>query len=360
MINEITILGYKSIKNSQPLALNKINILIGSNGAGKSNFLSVFKFVKSIVNKNLQKYVIQHGGANNILHFGSKNTKFVTLEIKFGSDRYSVELTSARDTLMIENDVLYYVYPNGYEYDIPATNNQLESNIRSEVLFNPDKIADKMLKKIDDWKIYHFHDTSETSPIKNLNSIDSVDKFHLDGGNLSAYLYFLKNTYPKSYIRIEETIKLVASYFDKFQLEPEFTNEKMIKLKWYSGGHDYQMSVDDFSDGTLRFICYATLLLQPEKLMPDTIIIDEPELGLHPKALAVLAAMIKGIPDSKQIIVSTQSVELINHFEIEDLIVVDRYKKESSFKRLERKDFESWLEDYSLGDLWNKNLLGGR
>jgi predicted ATPase len=115
------------------------------------------------------------------------------------------------------------------------------------------------------------------------------------------------------------------------------------------------------SDGTLRFICLTTLLLQPKSLLPDTLLIDEPELGLHPFAINLLADMLQEAAESKQVIVSTQSVELLNAFQPEDVVVVQREEDASVFKRLDKAALSDWLaDDYSLGELWKRNILGGR
>ncbi len=359
MIDKISVSGYKSIKKTE-LLLKNLNVLIGPNGAGKSNFLSIFKMVKSIINEDFQKWVIKNGGANRILHFGEKVTSQISLELCFGRDKYQADLIPARDTLLIGKDTLYYTFFSGYEYDIPSTKQAPESCIRKEALLHPNKIADKMLKKMSDWQIFHFHDTSDSSPMKRYNDIVGNDKLLSDAGNISAYLYFLKRKYPKNYFLIENTIQLIAPYFKRFVIEPTLENDNLVRLKWISHSYDYVMDIDDFSDGTLRFICYVVLLLQPSELIPETIIIDEPELGLHPKALETLVSMLKVVAENKQVIISTQSVELINYFDIEDLIVVDRLREDSNFKRLKKADFEAWLEDYSLGEMWNKNIIGGQ
>lgn len=114
------------------------------------------------------------------------------------------------------------------------------------------------------------------------------------------------------------------------------------------------------SDGTLRFICLATLFLQPPEQLPATIVLDEPELGLHPYAIALLADMVRSAAQHTQVILATQSVTLVNQFEPEDILVVDRIQGKSAFRRLGKEEMASWLEDYGLGDLWEKNLLGGR
>jgi predicted ATPase len=132
-------------------------------------------------------------------------------------------------------------------------------------------------------------------------------------------------------------------------------------LEWTERGRpDTPWKAHVLSDGTLRFICLATLLLQPPQLMPDIILIDEPELGLHPYAINLLAQMLKRAAETKQVIVSTQSVELLNAMAPEDVVVAGRDNGATTLKRLDSADLTDWLEDYSLGELWKRNVLGGR
>ena len=175
--------------------------------------------------------------------------------------------------------------------------------------------------------------------------------------------YFLNRgkNYTKNYEEIIKTIQLIAPYFLDFVLKPQEGNEEQIILKWQQKGCEDIFNASQLSDGTLRFICLATLLLQPHELQPATIIVDEPELGLHPYAITIFAEMVRELSAEKQIIISTQSVELLNEFDVEDVVVVDRGENGSEFRRLDAEALEIWLkEDYALGDLWKKNILGGR
>jgi predicted ATPase len=182
-----------------------------------------------------------------------------------------------------------------------------------------------------------------------------------DASNLAAFLYRLKKHYPPVYRNILNSIQLVAPYFKDFELEPMEYNQELIVFRWLQKDCEDIFNASQLSDGTLRFICLATLLLQPTELQPATIIIDEPELGLHPFAITIFAELVNKAAFNKQIILSTQSVELLNNFEPEDVIVVDRGKNGSVFKRLDSAKLVDWLEDdYTLGELWNKNILGGR
>lgn len=182
-----------------------------------------------------------------------------------------------------------------------------------------------------------------------------------DAQNLAAFLNFLKyQGFEKYYNRIVKAVQMVSPFFGDFYLRPTSNNKEKIELEWTEKNHDIPFKAHDLSDGTLRFICLATVLLQPEEFMPSSILIDEPELGLHPYAISVLGSLMKSISEEHQLIVSTQSVELVNEFDVEDLIVVDKKGDGSLFKRLKEKDLSEWLEEFALGELWKKNILDGR
>jgi predicted ATPase len=179
-----------------------------------------------------------------------------------------------------------------------------------------------------------------------------------DGSNLAAILYWMKSKYADHYQNIVDGVRLVAPFFDDFILEPSHENGEMIRLEWEERGSDNYFNAAALSDGTLRFMCLATLLLQPS--LPSIVLLDEPELGLHPYAITILAELLRGASTKTQVIVSTQSVTLVNQFEPQDVIVVEREGGQSVFKHVEAEQMDKWLDDYGLGDLWEKNVLGGR
>ena len=181
-----------------------------------------------------------------------------------------------------------------------------------------------------------------------------------DARNLAAFLYRLKNTEENSYNQIVRTIQLVAPYFEDFILRPNPLKPDSIRLEWKDKNSDIPFIASQLSDGTLRFICLATLLLQPFSLMPETILIDEPELGLHPQAINRLATLIKKASANSQVIVSTQSVNLVDNFDADDIIAVDMKDHASCFQRLNKEKLSAWLDEYSIGELWDKNLIGGQ
>lgn len=212
---------------------------------------------------------------------------------------------------------------------------------------------------VSSWRVYHFHDTSDTAVVKRVHPVNDDLRLKPDAANLAPYLRMLHRKYSQEYRRIVETIRLALPFFDEFVHRAD--DEEYVQLEWKQAGHpDTPFKAHLLSDGSLRFICLVTLLLQPVALLPDTILIDEPELGLHPYAINILADIFKQVAEDKQLIVSTQSVELINELAPNDVIVVDQEYGASSFKRLAEADLADWLQDYSLGDLWKRNILGGR
>lgn len=356
-LSRIKISGYKSIKACD-IAFGKINVLIGSNGAGKSNFISAFSLLQDILSKNLQVSVAQ-SGVNALLYKGRKVTEEIAFEVFFGNNSYGFNLIPTDDNRLIFQKE-YFGYHGYWENESNVARGNSEAMWNTGAQNNIDKYVIPILQK-QNWRVYHFHDTGRSAKVKQEHNISNNKVLQFDASNLAAFLYRLKGNYKKNYDEIVQTIQLIAPYFSDFILEPQEGNEEQIVLKWQQKACDDIFNASQLSDGTLRFICLTTLLLQPHELQPATIIVDEPELGLHPYAITIFAEMVKQLSDEKQIIVSTQSVELLNEFDVEDVIVVDRGENGSEFKRLNEEDLEVWLEeDYALGDLWKKNILGGR
>ena len=357
-LSKVAISGYKSIKKCD-LTLNNINVLIGSNGAGKSNFISAFTMLQSVLKKELQLYT-QQSGVNSLFYNGRSTTEKIEFEVFFENNSYGFCLIPTDDNRIIFENEFYGWEPDGKSLHCFVAKAHEESKWETGVGNGIDRFVRPILE-MKMWRVYHFHDTSRTAKVKQEHNISNNKILMFDASNLAAFLYRLKNNYEKNYNEIVETIRLIAPYFDDFMLEPKESNEELIVLKWHQKGCEDVFNASQLSDGTLRFICLTTLLLQPEELQPATIIVDEPELGLHPYAITMFADMVKQISSKKQVIISTQSVELLNEFDVDDVVVVNKAEDGSSnFNRLNEAQLKDWLEDYSLGDLWQKNILGGR
>lgn len=329
-ISKLTIKGYKSIRNLENFELRNLNILIGPNGAGKSNFVSFFEFLQAIAKeKGLPNfYVERKGGADKFLYLGSKVTQSIKVELIMNSlPKYTKEL------FVTLNDKF-----SASTHIITLNSNQEIDNI--EKLFSS----------------YHFHDTSDFARLKHPTSEGNYDYFFPDASNLAAFLFRMKEKQPHDYQAIIDVVSLAAPFFDDFRFD---LNKQRGEIKWWwlQKGSDYKFHPSQISDGTLRFICLATALLQPDP--PSTILLDEPELGLHPYALAILAGLIQKASYRAQVIVSTQSAALIDHFQPEDIILVERKNDESVFSRPDTEKLKIWLEDYSLGDIWSRNIIEG-
>lgn len=336
MLRRLILKGFKSIRELD-LPLLPFNIIIGANGAGKSNLIAFFRMFQALKQRQLQLHIARQGGVDSFLYYGRKETAVLSSALYFDSNCYGFDLEPTVD--------------NKFIFAKEFMQGETPKNLGSSH-------TESLTSTLADCAVYHFHDTSDTANVKRLQSINDNVKLRQDASNLAAFLYKLKKTSPKHYEIILKTIQQVAPFFGDFYLRPFPENSHKIQLEWTEKGSDYPFIANDLSDGTLRFICLATLLLQPE--MPTTILIDEPELGLHPYAISVLAGLFRVASQRCQLIVSTQSLNLLDEFEAHDVIVVDRENGQSVFRRLEEEKLTSWLEEYSLGELWEKNVIGGR
>jgi predicted ATPase len=361
-LDYISIKGFRSIREIETLELRPINVLIGANGSGKSNFVGVFSFLNSIRQGRLRDYTAQRGGADRILHFGARTTPKMELELSFNDEKHGYNLTLSStdmDEFYGQDEKIWFMEP---PMEDPVYMELGRSVGEAQISEDCSDFRSYVQSCLDSWRIYHFHDTSDQSPIKKTVDVDDNRFLQSDGSNLPAYLLFLKEKHPESYQFIRKIIQRVTPFFDDFRLEPLRRNESKIRLEWIHNrsAPDQYFDVSSFSDGTLRFICLATLLLQPAEQRPSTILLDEPELGLHPYAIVMLANMIKSATTETQVIMSTQSSLLLDHFEPEDILVAELTDGATSLRRLQSSELESWLEDYSLGQLWEKNQFGGR
>jgi predicted ATPase len=359
----ITIRGFKSIASIEKLELGSINLVVGPNGSGKSNFIGVFSFLHAIREGHLRDYVLKAGGADKVLHFGSKVTSRLDIHISFlgGKNQYEITLGATEDDqLYPQSETVYFWDKARYQrpYGEGLSAKGMEAGISDPK--QASKIGNYVRNHLDRWRLYHFHDTSASSPMKSTADLEDNDYLRPDGSNLAAFLYFLNAKHPESYSLIRRAVQRVAPFFDDFHLRPQKLNPGKIRLEWRHKGTEAYFGASSLSDGTLRFIGLATLFLQPQSLRPSVILVDEPELGLHPYAITLLASLVKQASVGTQIILSTQSPLLLDHFQPEDVLVADRIDGSTQLTRLESARLETWLERYSLGQLWEKNELGGR
>jgi len=181
------------------------------------------------------------------------------------------------------------------------------------------------------WCFYQFHNTAKDAFIRSASNKNDIGFLRSDGGNLSAFLYMLQSRFPAVFSSIIDTMRQIAPFIDRIDIIEEYSSP-YVRLVWSEKQYsDYFLDVSQMSDGTLRAFALVTLLMLPKK--PPVICIDEPELGLHPEAILIIGDLIKIAAEESQIIISTQSPKLIDCFDPEDIVVVDRDNTGTCFSR---------------------------
>jgi len=373
LLTRIELKGFKSIKDAA-LDLRPLNVLIGANGSGKSNLISFFGLLRRMVVGELQASIAIAGGANSLLYYGAKTTRQMEAVLQFGEAdplrEYSFRLAhSAGDVLVFEDETIEYSsWESGLPTAEPLGVGHRETGLRDldAKRARADRLG-KVYNVVENafWfflsspRVFQFHDTSAEAHVRQNCEIDQNHELMSNGRNLAAVLYKLHEQQPDCYKRIVDTVRLIAPFFADFVLAPLELNPRYIQLRWRERGREYDFGPHQLSDGTLRAMALVTLLMQPPENMPGLIIIDEPELGLHPYAIAILASLLKTASHHTQIIVATESPVLLNHFAPDDIVVTERRMGETTFRRCQESELKEWLAEYSLGQLWEKNVLGG-
>jgi predicted ATPase len=365
--------GYKSIEKID-LELRPFNILIGANGAGKSNLLSWFRFLNRMTAERLQFHVADEGEADAVLHHGVRQTQRLVCELEFSSDSgansYEIGLqNTASGGLVFEFERLRYLkkgQPQPLVLDLGAGQRESQLSLTIKAGGNRGKTAQFIKWNLDRFRYYHFHDTSKHAAVKQPSDLDGERFLTHDAGNLAAFLYRISQRHGAALEAVEETVRMVAPFFDRFVLEPSVA-PNTVKLRWRDRGAESVFGPHQLSDGTLRFICLATLLLQPDDdtfLPPRMIVLDEPELGLHPYAISVLGGLLRQAVTRSQVLVATQSSLLLdavteNDEQVEDILVAEHERGRSTFHRYTPEQMKDWLANYSPGQLWLKGVLKG-
>jgi predicted ATPase len=371
-LKNLNLKGFKSIDSEgQSITFGDITVLLGANGAGKSNLVSFFRLLNYMTTGGLQTFIGEQGFAGSLLYYGSSTTSRIQAKLSFeqdgeGKDAYRFTLSHASgDTLIfteeyVTSDRPRWQYPMDYNLGVGHKEAKLLEDVKSQA----GRYIRLVLDLLRSCQVYHFHDTSSTAKIRNQGYIGANDYLQSNAGNLAAYLFAMANNeeWKKHYERIVRHIQLVLPQFGDFVLRPSPLNKDYIRLDWREKRKDYLFGPHLLSDGSLRFMALATLLLQPAVSLPKVIILDEPELGLHPTAISSLSGMIRTASVNSQVILATQSPRLVDEFNIDEIVIVgrDETTDRSLVKRLDEKDLSEWLERYSLSDLWEKNVLGGR
>lgn len=366
-LNRIAVEGFKSFAKSE-IEFGEITVLLGANGSGKSNLVSFFRMLGFISTNGLQEYVGREGGPESLLHFGAGTTPQMRARIEFSgrsgvhetTTTYQMRLMDAApDTVRFaEERVEYHRADHSKPQSVLLGSGHVETRLQEKADAG-DRTSRVLLWLLRYCNAYQFHDTSFRANIRRSAYIEDNAYLRDDAGNLPAFLHAMKNNYVECYRRIEDTVRLVLPSFGGFSLRPQSTNPNRILLNWHQRGREYLLGPHQLSDGTLRFMALAALLLQPN--VPNVIVLDEPELGLHPSAIVLLAALVRSASKRTQVILATQSARLVDEFEPHQIAVLEADSNSGTqCRRPDAQVLSEWLKDYSLGELWEKNRFGGR
>ena len=369
-LERLSVSGFKSIRELKDFPLSDLNLFVGANGAGKSNLIELFRMLLAMADKNFSKFVLAHNGADGFLFNGPKVTPAIRAEFvlssrsafRRGPNTYRFEATPTADgrTFFLSEE-REYVTTDPRSYGPPAEESRLRDEKEEMAGDGESKgVGHYVYEAISNWKVYHFHDTGANAPMRRYQITEDCQRLRSDASNIAPFLFRLKteSKSTKRYSEIVSAVRLIIPFFDDFRLDVQAMGEaNKVALSWQQNGSDFPMQPYHLSDGSIRFICLATALLQPEP--PSMIVIDEPELGLHPEAIAILSELIEDAAKRTQVVIATQSPLLLDQFAVEDIVVVNRKDGQSTFERLDCADYNEWLEDYSVGQLWTKNVIQG-
>ena len=384
MIESVRIRGFRSLADVELAGIPKAAVLIGANGSGKSNFIRFFEMLSQMLeHRRLAEFIGSQGGADDQLHGGSRRTPRIEAEVRLRIDEgygdYRFMLSRAQpDRFIFAEEAFRFVAPNDScpEWN-PLGSGHSEARIVDAVqLASPSAysipltpallawleanplIAERIFRQLRRYRIYQFHDTSDESNFKKRWDAEDNNYLLSDGGNLAAVLLRLERENIKRYERICQHIGRVLPLFDRFQIEESYGK---VLLRWKAKWTDKTFGPHLTSDGSLRFFALVTLLNLPPEMLPDILLLDEPELGLHPAAIALVGGMIKSLAEDRQVIVATQSPLLVDAFGLDEIFVLELQDGRTEVRKLSPDDYQVWLDDnFTSGELWQKNLLGGR
>ena len=363
-IRSVTIEGFRSLKNIHNLELPQLTVLIGANGAGKSTLIRFFEMLGWMLKaKNLQEFVLRHGGGDDQFFMGARKTPRIhaelCLETASGHNDYRFDLAhvSAGDTVMVMNEAIRFA-PGHIQNE--ATWTEIDAVGKESGLLDwttKTKTAQTIVSLLRQCSTYQFHDTSINAAIHNRWDVTESFRLRSDGGNLAAVLLDLRNSDRKRYELVVKQIGRVLPTFKDFVLEEEAGK---VLLRWVGRQSDKVFGSHLTSDGSLRLFCLLTLLNLPPDRLPDVMFFDEPELGLHPHAITLVAEMFKRLSKKRQIFIATQSPYLVDCFELENIIVATANNGETVLRNLPREHYQRWLdEEYQLSEIWLQQATGG-
>ncbi|HEX6812632.1 MAG TPA: AAA family ATPase [Planctomycetota bacterium] len=380
-LSRVRITGFRSLADVDfDLGPARVNVLIGPNGAGKSNLLQFLRMIALLRTQSLGLFVGREGGASTLFHYGPQQTKAIECELEFtveghGASRYRAtwQMASGDRLVFADEEVGFRKEGQGRWKTMSLGGGHLESDVSKLAKTRGDRLARHLNLCLKGLSFFHFHDTSITSPLRGNARIADASYLRSDGSNLAAYLYALCHSEDEedrvAWRRIGSLLRQVAPFVKELKPTPvslsgtpqalETSESGLVRLHWIDE-RDARFGPEHMSDGTLRFLALVTALTMPSHRMPRFVSIDEPELGLHPAALSLLVDLVRSVSSHTQVLLATQSPALLNLFAPDEIAVCERADGKSTIRRLDRTGLDEWLKDYSLAELFDKGVLGGR
>ncbi len=370
-IESVRIRGFRSLADVELSGLQNANVLIGANGSGKSNFIRFFEMMSWMLrSRRLGEFVERQGGADDQLYGGNRVTPRMEAELALrteaGRNDYRFALVHAHPDRFVFTEEAFRFSGTGFPTEARwqhAPSGQSEAAIVDIAQASPSPgvhptTARVIVHLLKSCHVYQFHDTSDTSNLKKRWDAEDNNYLRTHGGNLAAVLHRLEQDDVRRFDLICRHVRRVLPVFDRFQVDESYGK---VSLRWKATGTDRTFGAHLTSDGSLRFFALVTLLNLPLEMLPNVLLLDEPELGLHPAAVALVGGMIKSLAVDRQIIVATQSPLLVDVFDLEEIIVLNLQDGRTTFRRPDADEYRQWLDEgFMPGEIWQKNLIGGR
>lgn len=381
-LTQLIIQNYRSLADCT-LPLRDLAVIIGPNGAGKTALLEVFQLLKRGSQQELAKFLETQGGFHAVLNHREGDSISIELSIDAESEEsdspihYQFELkgrplgyTIASERLEWQTDrnasapfryidaghgEVRYADPASPESTTPVWGyDPLELALAQAPQVNGE--VDALRRTLSQTELYGALDVSPRGIIRLPQSLTPTTLPGPNGDNLFSALYNLRASHRDVYDRIIDLLHQGFADFDG--VEFPVVGAGQVTLAWYERGDSQPFYPNQLSEGTLRFLWISTLLLSPE--LPGRLLLDEPEISLHPELLKLLAALLQDASARSAIVVATHSPDLIRWLEPEEVLVADKEDGATRFTWADQMNLDEWLDEYTLRDLWLMGNLGGR
>ena len=366
-VEHLHISGFRSLADVEIRDLPGVAVLIGANGAGKSNLIRFFEMMSWMLkSRRLGEFVTLQGGADDQLFRGDSVSRrmdaTVTMRTDAGRNEYRFALAHAHpDRFMFVDEAFRFnratIDDEQKWFHLGSGHTEAKIPEAAQSDGPAGQTARVIVTLLRSCSVYQFHDTSFGSRFKKRGEAADNARLRSDGGNLGAVLLRLEREDIRRFEMICYHIGRVLPVFDRFEVEE--TNGTVL-LRWKAKGTDSTFGAHLTSDGSLRLFALVTLLNLPAEMLPDVLLLDEPELGLHPAGIGLIAGMIKQRSVDRQIIVATQSPRFVDSFDLDEIIVLNLRDGRTECRKLDPDEYRTWIEEFAPGELWEKNLLGGR